>query len=78
MHKLDAWDRIDRRVGTKEMRELLQTVAHGATEYSIITRPNKLEFDVAIASMKPELWDAPYRRWTTFAFEEVFRNQRSE
>jgi len=32
MHKLDAWDRIDRRVGTKEMRELLQTVAYGTTE----------------------------------------------
>ena len=78
MHKLEAWDRIDRRVGTQEMRELLQTVAHGATEYSIITRPNKLEFDVAVASMKPELWDAPYCSWTTFAFEEVFWKQGSE
>ena len=72
MHKLEAWSRIDRRIGTAEMRELLQTVAHGTTEYSIITRPNALEFDVAVASLEAELWDAPYRAWTKFAFDEVF------
>jgi len=72
MHKLESWDRIDRRIGTPEMQELLQAVAHGTTEYSIITRPNKVEFDVAVASMKPEPWDAPYRKWTTFRFDDVF------
>ena len=72
MHKLEAWDRIDKRIGTLQMQELLQTVAHGTTEYSIITRPNNLEFDVAVASMKPEPWDAPYRKWTTFKFDELF------
>lgn len=72
MQKLEAWDRIDRKTGTAEMRELLQAFAHGTTEYSIITRPNKVEFDVAVASMKPEPWDAPYRKWTTFRFEDVF------
>lgn len=72
MHKLEAWHRIDRRIGTKDMRELLQTAGHGTTEYAIITRPNQLEIDVSIASMKPELWDAPYRRWTTFKFDEFF------
>lgn len=72
MHKLEAFDRIDRRIGTAEMRELLQTVAHGTTEYSIITRPNKGEFDVAVASLRAELWDAPYREWTKFAFDDVF------
>lgn len=72
MHQLEGWDRTDRRVGTAEMRALLQTAAHGTTEYSIITRPNALEFDVAVASMESELWDAPYREWTKFEFEEVF------
>jgi len=72
MHKLESWDRIDRRIGTPEMRELLQTVAHGTTEYAVITRPNQLEFDVAVASMKPEPWDAPYHPWTRFRFEELF------
>ncbi len=72
MRKLVAWDRVDRKIGTPEMRELLQAVAHGTTEYSIITRPNKVEFDVAIASMKPEPWDAPYRKWTRFRFDDVF------
>ena len=70
--KLDAWHRSDKKIGTEQMRELLQTVAYGTTEHSIITRPNQLEFDVAIASMKPEMWDAPYREWTKFAFEELF------
>jgi hypothetical protein len=54
------------------MQELLQTVAHGTTEYAVVTRPNAGEFDVAVASMKAELWDAPYRDWTTFKFDEVF------
>lgn len=72
MHKLESWDRVGKRIGTSEMRELLQTVAHGTTEYAIVTRPNDLEFEVAIASMKPELWDAPYRGWTTFRIEELF------
>ena len=72
MHKLEAWSRIDRKIGTTDMRELLQTVAHGTTEYAIITRPNALEFDVATASLQAELWDAPYRTWTTYKFDEVF------
>lgn len=73
MHKLEAWDRVGRKIGTQDMRELLQTAAHGTTEYAIITRPNDLEIDVAVASMKPELWDAPYRTWTTFQFDDFFR-----
>lgn len=72
MHKLEGWHRTDRKIGTAEMRDLLQTVAHGTTEYAIITRPNESQFDVAVASMKAEPWDAPYREWTTFDFLEVF------
>lgn len=71
-HKLEAWSRTDHKIGTAEMQELLQTVAHGTTEYAIITRPNVLEFDVATASMDAELWDAPYRKWTTFRFDDLF------
>ncbi|MCA8963614.1 MAG: hypothetical protein KDC48_01935 [Planctomycetes bacterium] len=71
-HKLQAWARTGRAIGTAEMRELLQTVAHGSTEHSIITRPDLREFDVAVASMRAEPWDAPYRPWTTFRFDELF------
>jgi hypothetical protein len=70
--KLDGWHRGGRVIGTAEMRELLQTVAHGTTEYAIIARPNRREFDVAVASMRSEPWDAPYRTWTTFRFDDVF------
>jgi hypothetical protein len=70
--KLEAWHRSGVKIDTAQMRELLQTVAYGTTEHSIITRPNALEFDIAVASMKPELWDAPYQSWTKFSFEELF------
>jgi len=71
-HKLEGWARTGRRIGTAEMRELLQTTAHGTTEHSVITRPDAREFDVAVASMAAEPWDAPHRAWTTFRFEELF------
>lgn len=71
-NRLDAWQRVDRRIGTAEMQELLQTVAHGTTEYAIVTRPNLREFDVALASLACEPWDAPYRAWVRFAFDDVF------
>lgn len=71
--KLDSWFREGKKIGTREMRELLQSVAHGTTEYSIITRPNAREFDVAVASMKAKPWDAPYRSWTKFQFTELFQ-----
>lgn len=71
-HKLEAWARVGRAIGTAEMRELLQTVAHGTTEHSIVTRPDAREFDVAVASLQAEPWDAPYRQWTTFRFDELF------
>ena len=74
--KLDAWYRTGKKIGTEQMRELLQSVAYGTTEHAIIARPNQLEFDVAVASMKPEMWDAPYREWTTFAFEELFAESK--
>ncbi len=77
-HKLLAWARTGRAIGTAEMRELLQTVAHGTTEHSIITRPDQREFDVAVASMRAEPWDAPYRPWTTFAFDELFASAEAE
>ena len=57
--------------GTAEARAALQAVAEGATEHSIVFRPNKLTFDLAVASLAG-LWDAPYEKWTTFSFEEVF------
>ena len=77
MHKLESFRRLEKPIGTAEMRELLQSVCHGTTEYAIITRPNELSFDVAVASLKAEAWDAPYRRWTRFAFEDLFRSAPS-
>jgi hypothetical protein len=71
-HTLDAWARTGRGVGTAEMRALLQTVAHGTTEHSIVTRPNQRELDVAVASLAAEPWDAPHRDWITFTFDELF------
>jgi hypothetical protein len=70
--KLEAWDRAGRAIGTAEMKELLQLVAQGTTEHAILVRADRLELEVALASMDAEPWDAPYRAWTAFRFEELF------
>lgn len=72
MNTLDAWSRQRKALGTAEMRRLLQSVAHGTTEYSVIFRANEMSFDVAVDDLATDLWDAPYQRWVTYAFEELF------
>jgi hypothetical protein len=69
---LDAWARQKKPVGTEEMRRLLQSVAHGTTEYSVIFRANEMTLDVAVDDLATDLWDAPYQRWSTFSFDELF------
>jgi hypothetical protein len=76
MNTLDAWARQKKAVGTEEMRRLLQSVAHGTTEYSVIFRANEMTLDVAVDDLATDLWDAPYQRWATFSFEELFEGMR--
>lgn len=65
-------------MGTEAVREALRHVDEGETEHSIVVRPDArrghTSFDLAVASPSLEgaLWDAPYRVWATFAFEECF------
>jgi hypothetical protein len=73
---VEAWRRQGKAVGTQEMRRLLQSVAHGTTEYSVIFRANQMSLDVVVDDLAADLWDAPYRRWATFAFEELFAEMR--
>jgi hypothetical protein len=70
--KLEAWARTGRAIGTAEMKELLQLVAQGTTEHAILVRADRRELEVALASLDAEPWDAPYRPWTAFAFDELF------
>ena len=70
---LDAWARQKKPVGTAEMRQLLQNVAHGTTEYSVIFRANDMSIDVAVDDLATDLWDAPHQAWVTFDFEELFQ-----
>lgn len=72
MHKMESFVRLGRKIGTAQMRELLQCVCHGTTEYAIITQPNQGIIDVATASLRAEAWDAPYRKWTRYRFEDLF------
>jgi hypothetical protein len=58
------------------MRRLLQSVAHGTTEYSVIFRANEMMVDVAVDDLATDLWDAPYQRWATFHFEDLFQGMR--
>lgn len=72
MNTLEAWTRQEKPLGTEEMRRLLQSVAHGTTEYSVIFRANEMTVDVAVDDLATDLWDAPYQEWVTFHFEELF------
>jgi hypothetical protein len=60
------------------MKRLLQTVAQGTTEHSIILRPDTRPMRFEIANAKESalqhggLWDAPHGTWTEFTFDEVF------
>jgi len=73
---LEAWIRQKKPLGTEEMRRLLQTVAHGTTEHSVIFRANEMTLDVAVDDLATDLWDAPYQRWVTFSFDELFAGMR--
>ncbi|HSW30076.1 MAG TPA: hypothetical protein VLH75_11385 [Longimicrobiales bacterium] len=72
MNTLEAWLRQKKPLGTEEMRRLLQSVAHGTTEHSVIFRANDMTLDVAVDDLETDLWDAPYQPWVTFTFEELF------
>jgi hypothetical protein len=69
---LEAWNREGRHLGTAEMRQLLQSVAHGTTEYSVVFRANDMSIDVAVDDLATDLWDAPYQTWVTYEFDELF------
>jgi hypothetical protein len=72
MNTLEAWTRQRKPLGTTEMRRLLQSVAHGTTEYSVIFRANEMSLDVAVDDLAADLWDAPYQSWVTYELEELF------
>jgi uncharacterized protein (DUF2141 family) len=69
---VEAWTRRDHRIGTAEMVRLLQTVAHGSTEHSIIFRANQMTLDIAVDDLAPDLWDAPFHRFRSFRFADFF------
>jgi len=72
MNTVEAWTRQRKPLGTTEMRWLLESVAHGTTEYSVIFRANEMSVDVAVDDLAADLWDAPYQRWVSYEFEELF------
>ena len=76
MNTLEAWNRQGKALGTDQMRRLLQSVAHGTTEYSVIFRANEMTIDVAVDDLSTDLWDAPFHEWATFRFEELFQGMR--
>ena len=69
---LEAWDRVGRPVGIEEMKQLLQTVARGTTEYSVIFLANEKRILIAVDDLKPDRWDAPYLEWHEYRFDELF------
>ncbi len=76
MNTLEAWNRQETPLGTAEMRRLLQSVAHGTTEYSVIFRADEMSLDVAVDDLAADPWDAPFQTWVTFEFEELFEGMK--
>ena len=72
MHLVESWLRQGKKIGTKEMVRLLQTAAHGTTEHTIIFRANQMSLDIAVDDLAADMWDAPYRPFRTFGFEDFF------
>eukprot|EP00928_Gymnodinium_smaydae_P045099 TRINITY_DN30105_c0_g1_i1.p1 TRINITY_DN30105_c0_g1~~TRINITY_DN30105_c0_g1_i1.p1 ORF type:complete len:603 (-),score=73.85 TRINITY_DN30105_c0_g1_i1:157-1965(-) len=76
-NKIEAWARRAKlSIGVEDMKELLQTVAHGTTEHSIIFKPNEKVFLLAVASPNG-VWDASYEHWQTFNFDDLFTQKDS-
>jgi uncharacterized protein (DUF2141 family) len=69
---LDAWSRRGRRLGVDDAVRLLQQVAHGTTEYSVIFEANERRLLVAVDDLERDVWDAPFCEWKEFAFDELF------
>ncbi len=78
MNTVEAWSRRGREITTADMRRLLQSVAHGTTEYSVIFRANEMTLDVVRDDLATDLWDAPYQSWVSFHFDELFEGPDEE
>lgn len=70
-NQLAALRRAKISIGTDEMKRLLQTVAEGFTEHSLVAKLNTLELEVAYGNLDG-LWDAPYSTWHVFHFDDCF------
>jgi uncharacterized protein (DUF2141 family) len=72
MQTLEAWSRQRKSLGLEEAIRLLQQVAHGTTEYSVIFLANKRCVLIAVDDLRADMWDAPYMKWIEFHFDELF------
>lgn len=72
MQTLEAWSRQGKSMGRDDAIRLLQQVAHGSTEYSVIFLANERRILIAVDDLKSDMWDAPYQEWIDFHFDELF------
>ena len=74
MKLLEAWSEQDNtNLGLAQAIQCLQTVAHGTTEYSIIFEANNKRILIAVDDLRPDAWDAPFKKWTAFQFNDLFK-----
>jgi len=73
MNTLEAWSRQGLSLGRDEAIRLLQQVSHGTTEYSVIFLANERLILIAVDDLRTDMWDAPYRTWKEFHFDELFK-----
>jgi hypothetical protein len=73
MHTLEAWSRQGKSLGLNEAIRLLEQVAHGTTEYSVVFLANEGRILIAVDDLETDMWDAPYMKWIEFDFDELFK-----
>ncbi len=71
--KVEAINRTKGYMDLDSFIELLQAVSHGTTEHSVIYhQTGATEFWLANSESEGSAWDAPYRKYHHFVFEQFF------
>jgi len=83
MKLIETYDLENTPVGSAEMINLLRAAStseqyQGMTEYSFISYPNEKAFAVAKEDLRQKILDASFSRFTSFTFEEIFKEEKDD
>lgn len=74
-NRVAAWQRQGRKMEMNDVHELLRVMCPGETEHAfgVELRPDgRVIVSVAVADARAGFWDAPYAKWQSFDFHDLF------